>query len=204
MIDWFRWHAFICNSQRPKSFTIIAASKVFISLISKSPDGMLTTRFFLVVIKSIVFMKFFVSLTSYCRSQQNWWNDLHNVINKSILWTWRVGKATMRTLKKPLYQIDKPDQIIYPSEKLSPVRFYDKCSQISFIFSESCMGGCSSVPFGKKRCVTLLPECLYEIGDIENYIEHLFPKVASVFSLKPKNNTLNCEICNNQHSVDFH
>lgn len=47
-----------------------------------------------------------------------------------------------------------------------------------------------------------IPEGSYEISDIENYIKQQVPKEAE-FSLKPNNNTLQCEISCKDYSIDF-
>lgn len=56
----------------------------------------------------------------------------------------------------------------------------------------------------KKKTIIVLPEGSYEIGDIESYIQtKLGTKSEKVFSLKPNNNTLKCEIYSELFDVDF-
>lgn len=56
-----------------------------------------------------------------------------------------------------------------------------------------------------KNPITIaLPEGSYEIGDIEAYIQQtLKTKSDEVFSLKPNNNTLKCEVYSDSYYIDF-
>lgn len=56
----------------------------------------------------------------------------------------------------------------------------------------------------KKKTIIRLPEGSYEIGDIELYIQtKLGTKSEKLFSLKPNNNTLKCEIYSELFDIDF-